>query len=110
MKAYLAMTAAGLGLLGMMGPAPAQGFRDRDYESRDRGDGYRDRGDGYRERGGGGGGGGGNRERGYGGGFDEREYLRCNPDVRRSVARGDTESGALHYRIYGRREGRQLSC
>lgn len=101
MKAYLAMAAAGLSLLGTMGPAPAQGFRDRDYESRDRGDGYRERG---------GGGGGGNRERGYGGGFDEREYLRCNPDVRRSVARGDTESGALHYRIYGRREGRQLSC
>ena len=42
--------------------------------------------------------------------FDEREYLRCHPDVREAVERGSMESGALHYRVFGRREGRRLSC
>ncbi|KQP61234.1 hypothetical protein ASF39_00545 [Methylobacterium sp. Leaf108] len=42
--------------------------------------------------------------------FDEDEYLRCHPDVRRAVERGDLESGALHYRTFGRREGRKLTC
>ena len=43
-------------------------------------------------------------------GFDEREYLRCNPDVRRAVRRGTMESGIVHYQVFGRREGRRLSC
>jgi hypothetical protein len=43
-------------------------------------------------------------------GFDEREYLRCHPDVRQAVERGSMESGALHYRLFGRREGRRLNC
>jgi hypothetical protein len=42
--------------------------------------------------------------------FDEDEYLRCHPDVRRAVERGDMESGAFHYRNFGRREGRRLTC
>ena len=51
--------------------------------------------------------------RGYGGrgyGFNEREYLRCNPDVRRAVRRGIVSSGRAHYRVNGRYEGRRLSC
>lgn len=48
------------------------------------------------------------RDRGYG--FDESEYLRCNPDVRRAVMRGQMESGSTHYQVFGRREGRRLSC
>ena len=43
-------------------------------------------------------------------GFDEREYLRCNPDVRRAVYRGTMPSAIYHYQHYGRREGRQLRC
>ena len=62
-----------------------------------------DRDAGYRERGGGYGGG-----REYG--FDESEYLRCNPDVLRAVRRGQMESGAVHYQTFGRRERRRLSC
>jgi hypothetical protein len=55
----------------------------------------------------------GERGRSYGGreyGFDEGEYLRCNPDVLRAVRRGQMESGAAHYRVFGRRERRRLSC
>ena len=42
--------------------------------------------------------------------FDEREYLRCNRDVRRAVYFGEVPSGWLHYLKYGRYEGRDLSC
>ena len=66
------------------------------------GGGGRDRDSGYRERGRGDGG------RGYG--FDESEYLRCNPDVLRAVRRGQMKSGAVHYQTFGRRERRRLSC
>jgi hypothetical protein len=107
MKALLVAATVGLSVLGALNPATAQmrggpdydygdrgGYRDRDREDyRDR-DEYRDRG--YRERG------------GYA--FDEREYLRCNPDVRRAIAAGQMESGAAHYRTFGRREHRPLSC
>ena len=104
MKVFLAAAAVSLGILGVVGPVSAQprpdyedyGYRDRGY--RDRGD-YDDRGRGYRDD---------LRGRAYG--FDEREYLRCNPDVRRAVAAGQMESGAAHYRVFGRREGRRLSC
>lgn len=107
MKAFLAAAAVSLGILGVVSPVSAQprpdyddyggrGYRDRgDYDYRDRDRGYRDRDD-YRGR------------ANYG--FDEREYLRCNPDVRRAVANGQMESGAAHYRVFGRREGRRLSC
>ena len=110
MKAFLAVVAVGFGVMSALGPALAQrgpdyGYGGRDYGDRDRdGDDYRgrDRGDrGYGDRGYG--------ERAYGG-FDEREDLRCNPDVRRAVASGQMESGAAHYRTFGRREGRRLSC
>ena len=43
-------------------------------------------------------------------GFDEREYLRCNPDVRQAIMRGQMASGAAHYQTFGMREGRRLSC
>ncbi|KST58655.1 hypothetical protein AO398_21115 [Methylobacterium sp. GXS13] len=106
MKAFLAAVAVGFGVMSALGPALAQrgpdyGYGDRDYGGRDRDDDYRGRDRGYRDRGYG--------ERAYGG-FDEREYLRCNPDVRRAIANGQMESGAAHYRTFGRREGRRLSC
>ena len=56
------------------------------------------------------------RERGRGdqeereAGFDEDEYLRCHPDVRRAVESGEMKSGEVHYRTFGRREGRRLTC
>jgi hypothetical protein len=43
-------------------------------------------------------------------GFDERDYLRCNPDVRAAVRRGEFRSGFHHYQTFGRREGRRLHC
>lgn len=90
-------------------PAVAQpyGGRDYGYESRDydRGDRYRDRDRGYEDREYRG------RERNRGDyAFDEREYLRCNPDVRRAVVNGQVTSGLAHYRTFGRRENRRLSC
>nr|WP_247636186.1 hypothetical protein [Methylobacterium sp. 37f] len=42
--------------------------------------------------------------------FDEDEYLRCNPDVRRAVKRGEMASGEFHYRTFGRNEKRQITC
>ncbi|RZA02567.1 MAG: hypothetical protein EOP11_16635 [Proteobacteria bacterium] len=42
--------------------------------------------------------------------FDEREYLRCNPDVAQAVRRGQVRSGWEHYQQFGRRENRRLSC
>ncbi|WP_336492359.1 hypothetical protein [Methylobacterium nigriterrae] len=81
MKALCAIAAIGLSLMGAMGSVSAQPYGDRDY---------------------------GRRDRGYG--FNEREYLRCNPDVRRAVRRGIVSSGAAHYRVNGRYEHRRLSC
>ncbi|MCJ2037175.1 hypothetical protein [Methylobacterium sp. J-068] len=102
MKVLGAMLAVGLAL---MGSASAQSYGDRDYGSRDRGFRDRDYGDrDYEDRGRG------RRERGGDSGFDEREYLRCNADVRRAVEQGKMPSGAVHYRTFGRREGRRLSC
>jgi hypothetical protein len=111
-KALFAMAAVGLSLMGSMGAASAQpGYGERDYGYGERGprerEGYGERGRGYREREYG------ERGRGYrerGSGFDEREYLRCNPDVARAISRGQMQSGAIHYQGYGRREGRRLSC
>jgi hypothetical protein len=116
MKAIMMAAALGLGLAGSVATASAQGYggsdygyrgRDDGYGSRDRGERSGDRRESYGERGGYG-----ERDRGYrgGGGFDEAEYLRCNPDVRRAVSRGQMESAAAHYRVFGRREGRRLTC
>ena len=100
----------GLTLLGTLAPASAQyydgrgdGYRDRgDYGSRDRGYDRGDRGYGDDR---------GSRSRGRGDyAFDEQEYLRCNADVRRAVVNGQMESGLAHYRKFGVREGRRLSC
>ena len=107
MKAIYAVAAVGLGLMGSIASVSAQpyGSRDYGYEERGRGYGGRDYDDEDRGRGFGG--------RGYGRrdyGFDEREYLRCNPDVLRAVRRGQMESGAAHYQTFGRRERRRLSC
>lgn len=97
MKAFWVAALAGIGLVGVAGSATAQ-YYGQGYE---RSQGY---GRGYDEP---------RRSRDYdrrGGGFDEGEYLRCNPDVRRAVRRGTMESGFSHYRTFGRREGRRLSC
>lgn len=109
MKALYLVAAAGLGLMASLGSVSAQyggyepGYRDRDrddgYRGRDR---YRDRDDDYRDRR--------RDDRDSYTGFDEREYLRCNPDVRRAVANGQMQSGAAHYRVFGRRERRRLTC
>lgn len=69
--------------------------RDRDYGSRDR-----DRGRDFGDRG----------SRNQGASFNEREYLRCNPDVARAVFAGKMESGYKHFQVHGFREGRKLSC
>ena len=116
MKALCAMAAVGLGLMGAVGPVSAQyyggpdvGPRGRDYgygdrrpDYEERGSGYDDRGSRYGERG--------SRYQGREAGFDEREYLRCNPDVRRAVNNGQVTSALAHYQRFGRREGRRLSC
>lgn len=109
MKTLTTLAVLGLALAGTLGPAAAQYYGERDYGYRDRGE-YRDRGD-YRRR---------DRDddeydrprtRNRGDyAFDEREYLRCNPDVRRAIVNGQMESGLAHYRSFGRREGRRLSC
>jgi hypothetical protein len=101
MKALCLIAAVGLSLTGPMSLAWAQPYGGGDYGYRDR-DYGRDRDYDYRDRD--------SRPRGRAYGFDEREYLRCNPDVRRAVERGQMESGAAHYRVFGRREGRRLSC
>ncbi len=104
MKSLCAAAVLGLTVLGSMSPVLAQPYRGYDDGYRGRDEGYRDRDGDFRDRG---------RGRGYGRrdyGFDEGEYLRCNPDVRRAVNRGQMESGAAHYRVFGRREGRRLSC
>ncbi len=113
MRAFLAVLVAGVSLIGPVELASAQpyggrdyGYGDRDYGSRDRGYDSRGRGGydyddrGPQQR---------RRERGdYA--FDEREYLRCNPDVRKAIVNGQMESGLAHYRTFGRREGRRLTC
>lgn len=38
--------------------------------------------------------------------FDEAAYLRANPDVAASVARGEIDSGYRHFLVHGFREGR----
>lgn len=48
------------------------------------------------------------RDRGRG--FNERAYMRCNPDVARAVRRGQFASARHHYETYGRREGRGRGC
>ena len=40
--------------------------------------------------------------------FDERGYLRLNPDVATSVARGEFPSGYHHYMVHGFGEGRNV--
>jgi hypothetical protein len=140
MKTLWVTALVGLSLMGAMDSASAQrggrddGYDEREYGGRgERGSGSRgrdydergpERGRGYdddrgRER---------SRryddDRGYGDDrgrgrrdreereprFDEEEYLRCNPDVRRAVERGEMESGDFHYRTFGRRERRRLTC
>jgi hypothetical protein len=123
MKALFAATAVGLSLLAPLDLALAQGYgRDYGYDRRDSG--YRDRDDdrsGYRDRGydrrdrddddrGRG-----SRGRDFdraerGGGFDERAYVRCNPDVAQALRNGQLTSALAHYQKFGRREGRRLSC
>ncbi|MGY2051131.1 hypothetical protein [Methylobacterium sp. JK268] len=129
-----AVAAVGFGLIGSLGVASAQpwggpdddgGYRERvpGYGERYRDREYRERDDrdrGYRER---------RPDYGFRGrdrddddrprrppreerefGFNEQEYLRCNPDVRRAVENGQMESGLTHFRVHGRREGRKLTC
>ena len=103
MKTLTTIAVLGLSLAGALSPAAAQYYGERDYGYRDRGDprDYRRRDDDedrprYRNRG------------DYA--FDEREYLRCNPDVRKAIVNGQMESGLAHYRTFGRREGRRLTC
>jgi hypothetical protein len=125
MKALFAVAAVGLSLIGSMGSVSAQPGGGPDYGYRERDEGYGDRGPRYREREGYGERGpryrereyrereSGERGRGYrerDTGFNEREYLRCNPDVAQAIRRGQMQSGAIHYQGYGRREGRRLSC
>lgn len=86
MKALCTVVAVGLSLMGSVASVSAQPYGGRGY-------GYEDRGYGGR---------------GYG--FNGREYLRCNPDVRRAVRRGTMPSAIYHFRHFGRREHRRLSC
>ena len=99
MKALCAVAAVGLSLISFMGSVSAQPYGDRGYGDRDRG--FRDRGGDFEDQD--------DDDRG-GGGFDESEYLRCYPDVRRAVERGTMPSGAFHYERFGRKEGRRLTC
>ena len=97
MRTLGVMAVIGLGLIGAVGTASAQSWgpdygyrdRDRDYGARDRDRGSRDNGAAA---------------------FNEREYLRCNPDVARAVLAGKMESGYKHFRVHGFREGRKLRC
>jgi hypothetical protein len=111
MKSTFKTLVLGLSILGAATPALAQPYgygRDRDYGyDRDRSEGDYDRRPRYRDpsyeddrRGG----------YGRGGGFDAAEYLRCNPDVRRALRNGQITSAQDHWRVFGRREGRRLSC
>ena len=121
MKTLCAVLGISLTIIGSGAPVSAQPYGGRDYGYHRRDDGYRDRDRGYgdREYGGRDSRGRDDDRRGYGsedrgrGGvasFDEREYLRCNPDVLRAIQSGKMESASAHYRTFGRREGRRLSC
>ncbi|MDP4026541.1 hypothetical protein Q8W71_28395 [Methylobacterium sp. NEAU 140] len=106
----ISATVLGLTLLSSAVPAFAQPYGGRDY-GYDRGDYGRDRDYGYRDRGDYGR----DYDRGPRGGrgdyaFNEQEYLRCNPDVRRAVIGRAIKSGLEHYRKVGMAEGRKLSC
>jgi hypothetical protein len=109
MKAVCAMVAAGLGLMATTIPGSAQpyGVPEYRYEApgfryEEPGPRYRQPDYGYRERG--------PRYRGRADAFSEREYLYCNPDVRRAVRRGEMQSGLSHYLTFGRFEGRRVRC
>lgn len=119
MKAFLAMATVGLSLVGAIGTVSAQPYGGRDYGYGDRNDGYRERGGGSRDRdyddrrdrdGGRGSRDGGRGSRDRESAFDEREYVRCNPDVRQALRAGQLTSALAHYQKFGRREGRRLSC
>ena len=106
MNRFCAIAVVGLSLIGSLGQASAQyygrpdyGYREPDYGYRERGPRYRDR-DFYEEHG---------PRRGREFSFNEREYLRCNPDVLAAVRRGET-SAITHYQTFGVREGRRLRC
>lgn len=115
MKTIWITALVGLSLMGAVDPASAQrdgrDYNEREYsgrgygdrDNRDRSRGYDDDDDQGQERG-----------RGYRdereAQFDENEYLRCHPDVRQAVERGEMESGEFHYRNFGRREERRLTC
>ncbi|KQT99089.1 hypothetical protein ASG60_05165 [Methylobacterium sp. Leaf469] len=120
MRTFFAVAAVGMSLLVPVDLAQAQpyggrdygydrrdsGYGDRDYgqRRRDRDDDYDDRGRGSRGRDSG------YADRGGGGGFDERSYVRCNPDVAQALRAGQLTSALAHYQKFGRREGRRLSC
>lgn len=129
MKTVCTMALAGFGLLSLAGAATAQRYDDYDRGDRydRRGDRYDRRGDRdddrYGDRDGYGDRVGRSRNRdddGFGRrrnrdtsndiGFDAGEYLRCNPDVARAVRSGQMPSAIVHFRTFGRREGRRLSC
>lgn len=40
--------------------------------------------------------------------FDETQYLLANPDVARAVHNGSMESALIHFKQFGRKEGRRL--
>jgi hypothetical protein len=94
MKTFWAAAAVGLTLMGSMGSAESQPWGGRGYGHGERDYEYEERGPRHRER---------------AFRFDPREYLRCNPDVRRAVMQGET-TPSQHYQQFGRREGRRLSC
>ncbi len=106
MKAFCAAAAMGLTLIGRTGSTYSQ-----PYIGPGSGSGY---GRDYERYGPGSGSGQGREYIGPGServaGFDEGEYLRCNPDVRRAVRRGEQPSGWAHYQRFGRYEHRRLSC
>lgn len=91
-RTFCAVAAVGLTLIGLMGSAQSQPWDGRGYGHGERDLEYGERD--YRHR---------------GRGFDPREYLRCNPDVRRAVMQGQT-TPFQHYQQFGRREGKRLSC
>jgi hypothetical protein len=108
MKTFCAVATRAVSLMGSLGSTYSQPYSGpgsgsgygRDYERYGPGSGsgygrdYEPRGPRY----------------GRVGGFDEGEYLRCNPDVRRAVRRGEQPSGWVHYQRFGRYENRPLRC
>jgi len=102
MKTFCAVAVVCLSLIGSVSSTSSQpyGYRDQPNSYGDRDYGPRDRDYGPRDR---------DYGRHRGSWFDEREYLKCNPDVLRAVRRGET-TARRHYEQYGRREGRGVSC